>query len=88
MRPVNRFQCQGICWKFRFAGKLTIWHNGHVLASIPADRVACRYTLPVPCDMKVSDDVCVQVVDTEPRWFRWFRPNSAHVALEGLECEP
>lgn len=88
IRPVNRFHCQGICWKFRFAGQLCLYVNGQPILNISTDRDANAFPLAIPFDMTIEDEVCIEVQDTEPRWFRWFRPNWAHVDLEGLEMEP
>jgi hypothetical protein len=88
LRVANRFQCQGICWKFRFAGKLEIYINGHRIINLSTDQDADAFPLAIPLAIVPEDDVCVAVWDTQPRWFRWFRPNTAHVTLEGLECMP
>lgn len=88
MRAVNTFICQGICWKFRFGGELRVFVNGKLLVGCSADRIANPYTLPVPFKVNIGDDVCIEVADTERRWFRWFRRNTARVVLEGFEAEP
>ena len=89
IRPVNRFHCQGVCWKFRFPGELRLYINGEpIIASLSVDNHANSYPLSVPFTIEMQDEVCVQVIDVGARWFRWFRLNSAHVDLEGLEMEP
>jgi hypothetical protein len=84
-RPVNRFQCLGICWKFSFRGEIRLFVNGRVVINMCVDSTAGAYTLALPFVMKIEDEVCVEVIDTQPRWFRSFRPNTAHVTLEGIE---
>ena len=89
IRPVNVFHCQGVCWKFRFAGEIRVYVNGKLVMGVIADQLANGYTLPMPVTLKVEDELCIQVTDVQRRWFRWFRPNTAHVTLEGLEeCAP
>ena len=36
--------------------------------------------------IKAQDELCIQVADYEPRSFRWFRRNTAHVTIEGMEA--
>lgn len=89
MRVVNTFICQGICWKFRFGGEFSVSVNGKlIIPCVAVDRIADAYTLPLPFKINIGDDVCIVVADTECRWFRWFRRNTARVTLEGLEAEP
>jgi hypothetical protein len=85
IRPVSIFHCQGVVWKFRYAGQIRAYLNGKLILNIPTDRGADAFLLPVPFVIGIEDDFCIAVEDTEPRWFRWFRPNTAHVTLEGLE---
>ena len=85
IRPVHTFHCQGMCWKFRYAGVIRVYVNGELIAGIYADNQVNSYSPPIPLTINVGDEVCVEVFDSKTRWFRWFRPNTAHVALEGLE---
>lgn len=88
-RPVSAFQWYGVCWKFRYAGTLLIHISGELVANLEVDDgMVDSFALLTPRTIKPDDNIYVQVTDTQPRWFRWFRPNSAHVTLEGLECEP
>lgn len=90
-RPVNQFYCQGICWRFKYDGEIKVYVNGALVITLQAEAdpfYPAAFTLAIPLLIKPEDEVCVEVIDTEPRWFRWFRPNTAHVALEGLEAKP
>ena len=85
IKPVNPFILQGICWKFRFWGALKVYVNGKLVFGLGALKEANAFELAIPYKMQIGDEDCIEVIDTEPRWFRWFRPNTAHVVLEGLE---
>jgi hypothetical protein len=87
IRPFNHFLCQGICWKFRFAGSLALWVNGRIVITLQVDAGPDSYPFTVPFRVRPEDEICIQVTDTQRRWFRWFRPNTAYVVLEGLEYE-
>ena len=89
IRPVNIFHCQGVCWKFRFSGEIRLYSNAELLwAGMMTDSEANGYDFLTPHTFTPEDTVCVEVIDVSRRWFRWFRPNSAHVTLEGLEQDP
>jgi hypothetical protein len=91
IRPVNVFHCQGVCWKFRYSGWIHLYINGRLIISLSTDHFpnsaseVNAFPLAMPLRMNVDDAVCVEVMDIQPRWFRWFRPNTAYVTLEGLE---
>jgi hypothetical protein len=87
IRPVNTFHCQGVYWKAKFAGTIRLYVNGKQIFSGVMDCGADAHCFLTTFTINIGDEVCILVTDTEPRWFRWFRPNTAHVTLEGLEAE-
>jgi hypothetical protein len=87
LRPVNTFSCEGICWKFRYAAETRIYLNGTIIwATIVSDGETNTYPLISSFTFDPNDEVRVSVTDINRRWFRWFRPNTGHVTLEGLEA--
>lgn len=80
------FTWVGICWKFRFAGTITIYAHGRIQAEVfQADGLADGRAFLVPITLNHGDDVCVVVASSRLRWLRWLRGNRAHVTLEGYE---
>lgn len=88
MRLLNIFHCHGICWKARFAGGIRLFVNGKILFSGVMDCGVDSRVFLSTVTMGIGDEICIEVTDTEPRWFRWFRPNTARITLEGLEVAP
>ena len=88
MRVVNTFLCQGICWKFRFGGELRVFVTENYLSAAQPTGSRTLTRCLARFKVNIGDDVCVEVADTERRWFRWFRRNTARVVLEGFEAEP
>lgn len=70
-RPLYPFLLQGVCYKFHFAGQVRVFVEGKRVIDLPADELANGFTLPMPFQIKADAHVCVQVADTQPRWFRW-----------------
>lgn len=80
------FVLSGICWKLRYAGEIRISiGNLREFAVLATDRYADSYPLPMSLEIRPNDQITVTVIDLDDRWFRWFRPNAAHVTFEGME---
>ena len=78
-----KFYMQGVCWKSRFSVTLKILVNGRLVASFKTDTQADAMPLVVPLTIFPGDIVVVEVIELTRRWFR---RNTTHVALEGLEA--
>lgn len=76
------FHLQGVIWKAKFPVLLKVWSDGKIVLTVSASTKSDAMPFPVMPRIDASAAICVEVSEVKRHWFR---RNSVHITLEGLE---